>query len=338
MCLLLVDAGFLAVVFRAAPTERRTSPVLTWLLAGPLLGGIVLARFDLVVGVLAGLAVLGAARRPRWAAAAVTLAAGLKLWPALVVPAVVTAARRRQTPLLVVVASAAVLAVATVVVAGPARLLSPLTYQADRGLQVESLAATPAIVAWALSGQPWRVHFAHSRSFEVIGPWASTLSALSTVASALLLVVLAIMWWRALRRTGGVSTQAVVWISLAAVMAYIVSAKVLSPQYLLWVLPVAVAGLAIAPTVQLRRWTFGACAVCLLTHVLYPWVYLGLVKHVERSSVAIPVLVVRNLGLVLLLAWALRNAWRATARSPEGLHEPLVRRSETSTTEEEDAR
>ena len=71
-------------------------------------------RFDLLHAVLAGYAVLTLATRPR---------------------------------------SAQAVAALTIAVAGWSRLLSPLTYEAHRGLQIEPVWATPAMLGWG-SGRP----------------------------------------------------------------------------------------------------------------------------------------------------------------------------------------
>ena len=82
-----------------------------------------------------------------WAAsAAIAVATALKLWPVLLPPSW----RRsgggsvpRAVPGVGLVIAGACLAVA-----GWDRLFSPLLYQADRGLQVESLFAFPVMVGW----------------------------------------------------------------------------------------------------------------------------------------------------------------------------------------------
>ena len=330
LCLLVTDAVFTTVLFQAAPVVRRRDSLVAWLLAGPLLGGVLLARLDLVVGVLAGVVVLIGLRRPAWAAVTVVVATSLKLWPVLLVPAVLAAARRRLRSAALVAAIGMALAACIVAVTGPGRLLSPLTYQSDRGLQVESVAATPGMLAWAITGRPWHVHYAASRSFEVVGPGTGALILLSTVLTLVLLVVLALSWGRALRRHPAISEEALVWLCLTAVATFIVSSKVLSPQYLLWLLPIAVVGLARVGTPSLRTWTVLLLGVCGLTHLVYPWLYRGLVRHNGLTDVALVALAVRNLGLVLLLALALRSAWRSI--SPDTGAEPPPTTASSSAT------
>ena len=153
----LTDLAFTLMLARA---RRGLLPVLVWLLGVPLLGSTAYARFDLLPGVLCGAAVLLVARHPRTAAAVVAVATGVKLWPALVIPPLLAVARPRRAATAVLVGTGLALAGASVVLAGWGRLLSPLTYQSDRGLQIESVLATPAMLAWWHDPARWSVGYA----------------------------------------------------------------------------------------------------------------------------------------------------------------------------------
>jgi hypothetical protein len=215
----------------------------------------------------------------------------------------------------VVVAVGGVLAAVTVLVAGWGRLFSPLAYQQERGLHVEAVLATPAMVGWGVDDGPWRISYADSRAFEVTGPVTSALLAASTV----LTLLLALGWLAcAVRvlRAGRLSPDGLVWLSLAAVTAFVVSAKVFSPQYLLWLLPLAAVALVLVPDRAVTRWTVGLLLVTALTHLVYPLTYRGLVEHDTLSAVAVPALAVRNLLLVALLVIAGREAWSAPGTEP----------------------
>ncbi|NUR08904.1 MAG: hypothetical protein HOQ45_18105 [Nocardioidaceae bacterium] len=308
---LVVDGLFTGLLQRVSGSSRR--PLVVWLLAAPLLGGLSLARLDLLVGVLAAVGLLAAAPRPRVAAAAVTVATALKLWPVLLLPGIVAASRRRVGSVVVVGVTGLVLAAATLVLAGWGRLVSPLSYQGERGLHVESVPATPAMLGWAVHPGGWRVEYADSRAFEVTGPAVSLsllLSTLLTMGLAAGFVLLLARIWR-----GGVlAAEGLVWTSLAAVCAFLATAKVFSPQYLLWLLPMAAAGLALVRSRALDRWSTLLLVATGLTHLVYPVCYRGLVEHGWQTAVAVPALATRNVLLVLLLVVAVRAAWRATSR------------------------
>ena len=63
----------------------------------------------------------------------------------------------------------------TIAVGGWSRLWSPLAYQADRGLQIESVSATPVMVRFAADPDGYRVCFySPFKAYEITGPRVST--------------------------------------------------------------------------------------------------------------------------------------------------------------------
>lgn len=330
LLVLLLDAGFLRVLLRHAGT---TIPVAAWLLATPALGAISYARFDLVPGVLVGLALLHLVDAPRRAGLLAVLATGLKYSPALVLPALAAPASSRSRVVVPGAVAGIGLVAVSIAVGGWDRIVSPLAYQGDRGLQIESVAATPAMVGWALAPGEHRIFFAPSLAWEIDGPGTDALLAVSTVVTVLLVVVLLALWTLAWRRLPDPRTglPAVVWSTLGAISAFVVSGKVLSPQYLLWLLPAACAGLALldgAERRRLGRWTVALLVAALLSHVLYPHVYGALIgEHSGGSIVVVAVLALRNLLVVGLCVSALGAAWGTIRRVPRRPRDPEASRA-----------
>jgi hypothetical protein len=321
---LVTDIAFGLLLARlAGPTGRRTA-LLAWLAAVPLLGATAYARFDLVPGILAGAGLLLLGRAPRLAAGAAATATGLKLWPALMLPALAAPTRARRGVLLVVVSVGALLAGVSVGLAGWARLVSPLSWQADRGLQIEAVLATPAMVGWALAPERFSVAYGPFNAFEVTGPGVGLLTAASGLLSVLLVPALGLLWARAWRRGEALGVDDVAWLVLAAVAAFMVTSKVLSPQYLLWLLPAAAAALAVVgPQRRLRRWTVVLLVATGLTQLVFPVWYAGVVAPQPWSPWVVLVLAVRNLLLVWLLVDAVTEVLRrqrgiALDRQPPG--------------------
>ncbi|GAA3521619.1 glycosyltransferase 87 family protein [Nocardioides daeguensis] len=327
LLLVLLDAGFLAALLRRSAT---VAPVAVWLAATPALGAISYARFDLVPGVLVALALLSLVAAPRRAAVLAVLATGLKYTPALVLPGLAGPAASRSRVVGAGAAAGIVLVAVSIAVGGWDRVVSPLTYQGDRGLQVESVAATPAMVRWAVAPDGYRISFADSLAWEVDGPWTSGLLAASAVLTGVLGLVLLVLWafaWRRLPdpRTG---LPGVVWLTLGSLTAFVVSGKVLSPQYLLWLLPAACAGLALleaADRRRLGRWTAVLLAAAVLSHVLYPHAYGALIEgHSGASAPVVGLLALRNLLLLGLCVAALAAAWGAIRRVPRRPTDPAA--------------
>ena len=304
----LTDLTFTVLLARTG--DRRMLPVGVWLLAVPLLGVTTYARFDLLPGVLCGTAVLLVARHPRTASVCVAVATGVKLWPALVVPALLAVARPRHAAAVVLVGTGLVLAAVSVLLGGWGRLLSPLTYQSDRGLQIEAVLATPVMLGWGLDPARWTVAYAPSKSYEVAGPGVSVLLATSTLLTVLYVAALGLAWARLWRVRDVVSGRTAVWLVLAAVTGFVVVGKVLSPQYLLWLLPVAAAGLAVADSRSLRVWTAGLLLAAGLTQVVFPGYYVEITFREDRAWLPLAALGLRNAVMVLLLAAASVASWR----------------------------
>jgi len=302
-------------------TRRRSVlPLAAWVLAVPLLGATAFARFDLLPGVLCGLVVLCLPRAPVPAGVLVAVATGIKLWPALVVPPLLALRHLRRRIGLGVAATGSALVLASVALAGLGRLLSPLTYQADRGLQIESLFATPVMVGWALGGGTWDVAFASSNSYEISGPGVATLLVLSTAAVTAYVGCLLLTWGRLtwLARAGcDVDLPTVLWVALASVSGFVALGKVLSPQYLLWMLPVAIASVVVADSRALRCWTAALLAAALLTQLVFPTGYTVLINHLPGVVRVVAFLAVRNVTMAALFVTAAWQAGRGLLRTGE---------------------
>lgn len=309
---LLADAAFTVLLGLFAGRGRRAA-VTVWVLAVPLLGATAYARFDLVPGLLAGTGLLLLASHPRSAATAAALATGFKLWPALVLPALAAPSSTRRRFVAVVGVVGGALAGLSLALAGMERLLSPLGWQAERGLQVEAVAATLPMVGWALSPAPYEVRYGEHNAYEIIGPGAEGMLLASEALSLLVVPALLWLWFLTFRSGREVDLETVAWLALTAVSAFMVTSKVLSPQYLLWLLPLAAAAVALGGSRALRVWAAVLLAATAATQLVFPELYGHLLVHDGLTGWAVLALVVRNLLMVWLLASAATHAVRGLA-------------------------
>ena len=319
---LVTDLAF-AVLLWWETRGRSLLPLVVWVVGIPLLGTTALARFDLLPGVLVGATVLMLARRPAVAGVLAALATGVKLWPALFIPALLGVRRTRGRILAGVAVTGVVLLGVSLVLGGWGRLFSPLTYQFHRGLQVESVPATPAMLGRALSPERWQVTYAASRSYEVTGPGVHLLLALSTVAALVYVALVVAAWARVamLARAGrDVGLCTTVWVVLATVSGFIVVGKVFSPQYLLWLLPAVAAALVVVDHTALRVWAAALLGAELLTNLVFPLNYLPIVQSTAPHLHSVTLLLAaRNLLVAAMFVVAVVRAWRglsAVGRSP----------------------
>lgn len=312
LSMLLVDASFTGLLWRG-DGRRRGDAVNLWLWFVPALGPLAYFRFDLVPAVLAGGAVLAAIRRPRLAGALTAFGAALKLWPVVMLPTFLLRRSDRRPVLVGFVLTGLVVGVLALAIGGLRRTLSPLHWQSARGLQIESIAATPLMVARAFHPVGvWTVHISQYKAFEIFGAGVKLMIAVTTVLTVLGGLLLIMLWWRTLRLHTP-SAETLGWLFLATALIVTVTNKTLSPQYLLW-LGGPIAALAVrAPHNQAVR-TFARVLLvtAVATQLTYPIGYDALLKTHSWMPVVVLDLAIRN-GLLIWLTWyAVRQAWRQT--------------------------
>jgi Glycosyltransferase family 87 len=203
-----------------------------------ILGSLFDTRLDLWPTLLAAGA-LAAIVRKRAAASGVLLGLGFaaKLWPAVLLPiAVVHLWRQRGRSSGLVVAAAFVLIAAACflpfAVLAPDGLRAMFADQLDRPLQVESLGAAVLMAAQHLGMQSLATVDSHGGQ-ALSGRGAGLAADLSTVFEIASVVVIWIFC--ALRRT--VNGETTLLAAAAVLTALIAFDKVLSPQYLIWLVP-----------------------------------------------------------------------------------------------------
>jgi glycosyl transferase family 87 len=269
--------------------------------------------------VLAGGALLAARRRP-WITGALTgLGAAVKLWPALLIPSFLAHKPDRRAAGVAFVVVGFGLAAVSLLAGGMARLFSPLTWQSDRGLQIEAVWSAPLMVARVVRPDTWTVQLSRYQAYEIFGPGVGLWVGVSNVATVVGLAALAVLFVRAFR-SGGASPVAVAFLVLTTIAVMIVTNKTLSPQYLLWLAGPGAALLLLrhqatpAERQAVRHTAFALLALALLTHLVYPVLYPSLLgRHgTVMLAVATVVTVVRNLGLLLFTGYVAIRAWRFT--------------------------
>jgi hypothetical protein len=316
---LAVDAAFALCLWRAG--GRRASPgFLSWLLVFPALGPLLVTRFDIVPGALvAGALIAHSTSRPALAGALVAAGCGVKLWPALALPALIVpgGSEKRRRLLGGALLAASAIAVAALVAAGVERLWSPFYFQARRGLQVEAFAALP--LHWARHFDALAdatIVYGECKCHEIHSPWTG--AALSLASGALWLGVagLAVLYVRALRapeaaRTGALAAQ----LTVLSVIVWIATNKAFSPQYLIWV-AAPLAALGALPGGRLPRADIALLlAACALTQFVFPSRYHLLLLGGDSAAQVLTALTVRDLLLVAMGVRLALRIWRIA--SPE---------------------
>jgi hypothetical protein len=327
--MLALDAAFTVALWRAAGRRLGPGPWL-WILVVPVLGPIVYARFDLVPAVLAGGALLAlAGRRPATAGVLTGAGAAVKLWPVALVPALLLDRAGRLRALAGFLGIGAVAVAGTVATGGFERLLSPLTWQGERGLQIESLFAVPLLCARLVSPSTWATPYTRFYAFQVEGPGAATLADLSTVTTVLALGLLGWLCWRVLRwRQRPDDVRAVAGLLMTGTACLLViTNRTLSPQYLIWVGALLAALGCVAPAEPtLPRLVRLLLVSCGLTQVIYPIGYALLTNETWATWIGVALLTARNALLVAITVIAMRRVFALTRPLPPGDQGEIVAR------------
>ena len=291
-----------------------------WALFNLLLCPLVLTRMDLAIGMTVAAFVIVCGTR--WALAApliLSFATMLKLSPGVLAATLVGRFNQRNTwlRLLIFAVGLALTATITMVIAGPERLLSPLNYQSERGLQVESVSATPFVVLAAFIPGVWDVHYSSSKSYEIFGPGVDVAVVGSTALMVLtLLFALGVAAWQFLRPAGysaDITSRWQPWnsdyvlrMSLAITLLIIVTNKVFSPQYLMWAAPL-ISLLLLKESHRTLAYMF--LAATFFSAVIFPWMYTFVTDGLNLWGAAL--LLVRNVLILWVCYYAVKIAVRS---------------------------
>lgn len=318
----LLVVGFANAIVLAAltlvrphgPTARvRRVAAWWWLGYTLLLGPIAIGRVDAMVVPFVVLGLLALRRSPLAAGMLLTVGAWIKVWPAAPFLAALAVARRGTVRRLLLGG----FGVCVVVVGGAAlaggwpEVLSFVTQQTGRGLQIEAPIAAPVMLADALGAGGYTVAYdTDIKTFQITGPGTALLAQLGTPLMAVLVIAVTALGVLA-RRRGATAARVLPPLVLGLVLVLIVTNKVGSPQFVTWIGAVVVclivwdARRAYAPAVA-------ALFVAGLTQVVYPWGYDALTAG---SPVLVLLLEARNLLYVGMLVWCVRELCRIVQRA-----------------------
>ncbi|WP_214107008.1 glycosyltransferase family 87 protein [Acrocarpospora catenulata] len=307
---ILCDLIILLLIHRfAVRNDAGSGAVWAWTVGAALLGPLLISRYDLMVTLVA-VAALTASRDVLVRGMLIGIGLSIKVWPVALL-----AGLRRWRELL---AGTAAALVTTVVACGVAALIMPhaldfLTNQQERGLQVESLAGTPFVLGRALGWWDGFTSYQHG-AMELVGEGIETATRLSVIATPVAAVLL-VVWWLRAEATETTYYDA----AFTTVLLLVLTSRVLSPQYLIWLIGIAAVAFAVRDSSQ-RPAAWLLLGAMLLTGVMYPWI-----EEDYSWSGQLPgtlVLVARNLVLLAATVVSFVGLWRSTRRRTATVKEP----------------
>jgi hypothetical protein len=295
-----LDAVAFGVLVGRTGSVARRSAGWFWTAALALMGPIAMYRIDAVTVPMAVIAGCWLVKRPAVAALLLTVAAWIKIWPGALVVAAIAAARARMRILLVFLVTSAAVLVALFLFGANEHLLGFLTEQTGRGLQIESVFATPFM--WMAAAGAASIDYSFEiLTFQIGAPGVDALAAVLT--PLMVIVVACILVLGAVKASRGASfARLFPPLALALVTALIVTNKVGSPQFQTWLIAPVILWIVFDRT---RSGLPAGLVLVLsgLTCLVYPLTYDGLL-HAQWLPVIL--LTARNVLVVVLLIIAIR--------------------------------
>jgi hypothetical protein len=302
----LALVGFLAAALAGlGSSARRLAAALGFVGLAPLaLGSVVLSRFDLWPAALTAAALAAfVSGRDRLGHGVLGAAVAVKLYPAVLLPVALASVwkregRREALRCGAVFAGVAAAIVVPFLVLAPGGVWDSFTRQASRPLQIESLGSAVLLAAHHAFGLDVTMKSGHG-SQNLDGSLPDALAVAHTVLQAAALVAIWILFAR-----GSADRERFVLACAAALTAFVALGKVLSPQFLIWLLPVV-------PLVGGRRGVAASgllAAAIVLTQLWFPFRYWDLaLEFDEPASWLVLVRDLVLLGLLAVLALGLRQ-------------------------------
>ncbi len=306
----LVKLSLLAIGLRQSKTARALLPLLLYCAAVPFIHFFFLQRYDLWPALISLLAIwLFSSERFVASGLAVSIGIGVKLYPILFVPPLLVLAwRQGKSKSFFAGLVLGVLPIALMSFYLPWWRFAE--FQAARGLQVESLSAAAVWLGkllgltearWVYTNKWYEVHGSLA---TVLLPWSRGLFVAGVIGSTAIAVRWAI-------RMQEVTVSQMARLLLIPLLAFVALNQVLSPQYLIWLLPLAALG-----TLDEDRWML--CAISLatiLTPLFYP------VPNYYHPGLNLPqtmILLFRNCLLVAIWIWLICESFQRLRSNAAG--------------------
>ena len=302
----LLNAVVSLVMISVVGLRRAAWPLAWWFVFLALLGPVSITRLDGIIMPLVLTALVVAAARPGLAALLLTVGAWIKVVPGVLMAPLAFVTGRAWRKVVAVGGGVSLLVVLWVwLVGGHLRwLLSFLSTDQGRGLQVEAVMATPVVLAHAAGGD---VIWEYNHELFTVETWGQGAQVVASVGNVLLpLACLAVIClaWLARRRPA----DALLFAAQALMAVMIVFNKVGSPQFYTWLAPAVVVGLASGRHRGLWWPMAGLSSVAaVLTWLIYPTFY---ITFLEANPWMLVVLTLRNVCMVVIMCGALVGLWR----------------------------
>lgn len=282
--------------------KENLLPGKLWLIAPLAMGPIFLGRFDVFPTLLACLALL-TFQRTTSAGAYLAIGTLLKVWPGLGLLAV---------PKKYFAKTVGAFGITVVSVLGLLHFWWPdnlnfLQGQKSRGLQIESVGALP-YMWWNAAQGTVNTNFQYG-AIEVVAAGTAIVSTIITF-----LFVIFLVWILRQRLAGNLEHVSPAAVMLLIVLMSMLTSRVLSPQYNLWVLGL-LAVVSLNPLPHFKQIAQLLLISSFCGQLLYPWLYLNFQQGGLVSTVVHTIRIATLMAATVLL-------WRAISSRDQDLDQP----------------
>lgn len=286
----LADLAIFVLLVRRGRDQNNSTPAFLWVITPLVMGPIMLGRFDVFVTLTAVAALLSIGQARKFGSA-IAIGALLKVWPLLLL-----LATPKSTFLKSIAWFGTTFTVGSLLLSvWWSESFSFLGEQRSRGLQIESVGALPYQL-W--NAGPSNVTSAFQfGAIEVVASGTHLVALVITLIGLLLLGIL--FYWKV---SGRIESAQPADIALLAVLISIVTSRVLSPQYMVWVFGL-LAVCAFVPQPNYKKVVILICISAGIGQLIYPWLYISLQ---QGSVLAVSAHAIR----IVTLLWATVILWQ----------------------------
>ncbi|MEU9032371.1 glycosyltransferase family 87 protein [Streptomyces sp. NPDC048383] len=306
VCDALITIGLIRAARRS---DGSMAGALLWLGALPILLSMPFTKIDLQVTLFAVGSLLCMRYRPKLAGVLAGVGAMIKVWPLLTL---IGAPRGKSTRDAIVSAVAACAVLLGVFALLFRDALGFLGNQGERGIQIESLGGSGLMLAKLLGFWPGKTNFQFG-AFEYVGPYVSSVARLSLLLTVVGFLLLLLWRVKSKRWTSATPLDA----ALCTILVFTITSRVLSPQYLMWLLGIAAVCLTCRHTTQ-RPIALLIVVSAGLSILIFP---LNYGEILSGTSFGTFLLCARNGLLAVAAVWSGVRLWRATV-TPGPVSEP----------------
>ena len=274
----------------------------------------IFGRFDIGPTLLVTLSFyLIFSNRPTLGGAVLGLGTIAKLYPALFLPLLIMyywrnkQAKQFTLRLCIGFGIACVVTTLPFIIFGLSGLLSFLQFHSERGLEIESLYSSLIWVSSKLFGLPEISTNIDHGALNLVSTWSLGLAHVSTyIVVGGVLVFYAYSWWASgSRRRKKLDFEWLLQAAFIITVWFIISNKVLSPQYMIWLLPF------VAFLKFNKIWLLGI--VLILSTTAYPFMSKA---FQDLEGLPMNITLARNIFLLVLFVWQLLDFIKDSSDPP----------------------